>query len=177
MENKQKIFAVLGSVILVILLGISFFIQTGTNNSKNEEKLSEDPNVIINNAQKESASASEGKQKEFTSIDMDTYFEYYSGNEAKIILIGYPSCQFCQIADPILHKLAYDFDLEINYLNTDDFTTEDDQRLAESNEFFSEGFGTPLLLIVKDNKIINKVDGLTDTGHYKRFFTEEGFIN
>ncbi len=178
MNKSKKIFITIGICLLVItLLSLSFFIDSDNKESA-DGQLSEDPNTIINNAQKQSANVKENEKKEFTEIKMNNYLEYYSGSEAKIVLIGYPACSYCQIAEPILQNIAYEYNLEINYLNTDNFTEEDKKALSESNEFFSknEGFGTPLVLIVKDKEIVNKVDGLTDYEHYKKFFKSEGLI-
>ena len=178
MNKNKKIFVTLGICLLVIvLLSLTFLIESD-NSKSGEERLSEDPNTIISNAQTQSTSIQESEKKELPEIKMSTYLDYYAGSEAKIVLIGYPECPFCQVAEPILQNLAYEYDLEINYLNTDNFTDEDEQKLLASDEYFkeNEGFGTPLLLIVKDNKIVNKIDGLTDRGHYKQFFKAEGFI-
>ena len=45
-----------------------------------------------------------------------------------------------------------------------------------SDEFFKEGYGTPILLVVGEGKIIDKVDGLTDSAHYVDFFKRNEFI-
>ena len=65
---------------------------------------------------------------------------------------------------------------EINYLNTDDFTEEDNNNLMASDEFFSSGYGTPILLYIKNNSIIDKVDGLTNSDGYIEFLRTNGFI-
>lgn len=175
MMKKKNLLVIIGVCILVVLLCLSFFVG-GDTNQTSTKNLSEDPNVIISNAQTESKNVKDDEKKKYTEIKTSDYLKYYAGNEAKIVLLGSPECPFCQVAEPILQNLAYEYDLEINYLSTDTFTAEDEKLLSESNELFSEGFGTPLLLIVKDNKILNKVDGLTDKGHYKKFFMDEGFI-
>lgn len=177
MEKNKKLFISLGVILFIAIFSLSFFVGTDKNQPK-KDSLSEDPNVIIGNAQNESKAIKDNEKKAYKEIKMSDYLELYKGSEAKIVLIGYPSCPFCQVAEPILQNLAYEYNLEINYLNTDNFTEKDEAILYDSNEYFSEneGFGTPLLLAVKDNKILNKVDGLTDRGHYKNFFIEEGFI-
>ena len=177
MEKNKKILIIIGICLLGGLLCLSFFVGNDTNQPA-VETLSEDPNEIIKNAQTQSANIKDSEKKDYKEIKMSDYLEYYAGSESKIILIGYPTCPFCQIAEPILKNLAYEYDLEINYLNTDNFTDEDEATLLQSDEYFreNEGFGTPLILIVKDNKILNKIDGLTDRGHYKKLFEEEGFI-
>ena len=172
MENKQKyIFIGLG-ILLVILLVVSASL---TSEKKDGTAPSEVGN-ILENAQNESAAAEQAEKKEFTEINVDKYLEYIAGSEAKIILFARPTCQYCQIAEPILKVINKVYDLEINYVNTDEFTEDDQKRVLDSDEFFNDGFGTPLLLVVKDNKIVDKVDGLTDTAHYVEFFTNNGFI-
>ena len=173
---NKKTLTVLGITVLIILLIISFGISP--DKEKKTKKISEDPNVIMENANKESEEfKNSNEQKEFTEINVDTYLEYYSGQENKIILIGRPTCHYCQIAEPIISKLSYDFDIEINYLNTDNFSEEDGKKLLESNEFLKDGFGTPLLLIVSNNEIKDYQDGLTDYAHYKKLIKKNGFID
>ncbi|MCI8569664.1 MAG: hypothetical protein HFJ11_06810 [Bacilli bacterium] len=180
MQKNQKtmVYVLIGA--FIIILGFSFFVGTEdtNNNTKNNGKyeISEEPNKILENAQNESKKVKEEEQKELTEINIDKYLEYYQGSENKIILIARPTCSYCQIAEPIIRKIAKEKDLEINYLNTDNFENDDEAKLVKSDEFFNEGFGTPLLLIVKDNKIVDKIDGLTDTAHYTEFFKTYGFI-
>ena len=170
----KKTLGILGITALIILIIISFGISP---DKKEKTRISEDPDVIMENANKERKMfEGSNEQKEFTEIDVDTYLEYYSGEEDKIVLIGRPTCHYCQIAEPIISKLSYDFDIEINYLNTDNFSDEDGKRLLESNEFLKDGFGTPLLLIVSNNEIKDNQDGLTDYAHYKELFKKNGFI-
>ena len=170
---NKKYFGIIGIIVLLIVLMICITLDP----NKKEHKLTNDPEIIMQNAQEESEEFKNSKeQKSFTEINMDTYLEYYSGSEKKIILIARPTCHYCQIAEPIISKLAYEYDLEINYLNTDNFQEGDVNKLIASNEMFSEGFGTPLLLIVKDNNIQDSKNGLTDYAHYKKIFKDNKFI-
>ena len=109
-------------------------------------------------------------------INLATYLEYYTSDEDILVLLARPTCHYCQIAEPILKNLAYKYDIEINYLNTDDFTEEDNNNLMASDEFFSSGYGTPILLYIKNNSIIDKVDGLTNSDGYIEFLRTNGFI-
>lgn len=176
MEKNQKIMISLLIGVFVILLGFSFFVGKDDSDSSNNQ-MSEETNSIIDNAQKESDSVKDSEKKELTEIKMDKYIELYEGNESKLILIARPTCHYCQIAEPIIKNIAYENDLEIYYLNTDNFEGDDETKLVQSNEYFSEEFGTPLLLVVKNNEIIDKVDGLTDKSNYIEFFKSNGFIN
>lgn len=172
--DKKKIGIIIGIILLIVLFIISIFISPKESESSNTQD--DDIEAIINNAEKESASVKEDEMKEFIDINMDTYLDYYNGNEQKIVLIARPTCHYCQIAEPIIHNVAYQYDLDIHYLNTDNFSEDDQSKLINSDEFFSEGFGTPLLLSVSEGSIKSKVDGLTDYEHYIEFFKENGYI-
>ena len=174
MKNKE-VFAVIGVIIVALILVFTL----GSGDKKKKKKSLDDTNVvdsILANAAKESASVKEEETKEFSSINVSELVDIYKGEESKIVLIARPTCHYCQIAEPILHNIAYKYDLDINYLNTDDFTEDDEKTFEEIDELFSQGIGTPLLLIVGNNKINDTVDGLTDTSHYISFFKENGFI-
>lgn len=176
MEDKKYLKWILIGVFAILII-MSFFVGGQENSKEDASKMSEDANVIIANAQNESDSVKEEETKELPEINMDTYLEYYNGEENKLVLIARPTCHYCQIAEPIIKNIAYENDLDISYLNTDNFEGDDETKLVQSDEFFSEGFGTPLLLVVSEGKIVNKVDGLTDKAHYTEFFKSTGFIN
>lgn len=168
-----------GGVILVCLL--SFFVSMNskedTTTTKTTKETTRDSNTIMTNAQKESTSISESEQKKLTEIDISKYLDLYSGSKKSLVLIARPTCGYCQIAEPIIRNVAYKYDIDINYLNTDELSESDEEELIRSDDYFSSGYGTPLLLVVSDKKIVDKVDGLTDSIGYKEFFTKNGFIN
>lgn len=172
MEKNKKLLLVLGISTAIILLIICCFISTNDE----ENKLSNDPEVIYNNAKKESNAISDEVKKEFSQINTNTYLEYYNNEEEKLVLIARPSCTYCQIAEPIIQNIAYEYNLDINYLNTDGFSDDDKENLINSDEYFNDEFGTPLLLVVGNGQIVDKVSGLTDRAHYIEFFKTYNFI-
>ena len=93
----------------------------------------------MENAEKESESVKSNEIKELNNINVSDYLEFYAGEESKLVLVARPTCHYCQIAEPILQNIAYKYDLEINYLNTD-----------ENNVFFNQiSFnGLPFLNII-----------------------------
>lgn len=166
---NKKIFGIIGIVTLIVLFIISCSINLNGNKKDNSED-------ILENAINESVIVKETEQKEFTEINVDEYINKYNKEERSIVLIARPGCQYCQIAEPILHNIAYKYDLNINYLNTDNFQGEDSKKFIESNNSFSNGFGTPMLLIVSNSRIDDMIDGVTDTRHYIEFLKENRFI-
>lgn len=175
MEKNQKIIIVSLIIVLAVLLIASSFI--GSDNKENKSNvLSNDPNQIMKNVQTESNNINQAERKKSTEINTDTYLEYLKGTENKLILVARPTCSACQLAYPIVENVAYKYNLEIFYLNTDNFGGEDEANFVRSNEMFSEGFGTPMLLAVSNNKIVDYIDGVTDTAHYEDFLKKHNFI-
>lgn len=174
--KNNKILVILGIVLAAILIIICSMVGTDSNNTKTD-KVMEDGQTIVTNAQKESEAVKDEEKKEFTQINVDKYLEYYAGEENKIILVARPTCHYCQIAEPILQNISFKYNIEINYLNTDEFSDDDQTKFVNSDDTFKDGFGTPFLLIVSNNKIVSSVNGLTDEDHYISFFKTNGFIN
>lgn len=173
--KKEKSVIIILIIVLVIILGVGLF--TGEKKeSKKSTSLSNDVEVILSNAQKESKNISDKEKKEFIMINAEKYLDYYKADNKTIILLAKPTCHYCQIAEPILANIAYEYDLDINYLNTDEFTQEDKETVINSDAYFSNGLGTPILLIVSNEEIVDVVDGLTDTAHYLDFFKKNGLI-
>ena len=167
---KKKIFGIVGIILLIVLIIICCSIKPDKDN---ESYAGEE---IITNATAEALKVKEDEMKEFTSINVDEYLNIYNGEEKTLVLVARPTCQYCQIAEPILHNIAYKYNLNINYLNTDEFQEEDSSKFIGSNSFFSSGFGTPMLLIVSNGKINDIFDGVTDTKHYIEFLKTNSFI-
>lgn len=175
-DNKNlKTIGIIVAVVAVLILACVVGGKDSGGSTENLE-LSNDANTILANAQQESEAVKDSEKKEFVSIDVNKYLEYYAGSEAKIIYLARPTCSYCQIATPIIQGIMFEYNIEVNYLNTDEFTDEGQTAFVKSDEFFSQGYGTPVLFIVKDNAIVDKVDGMTDKAHYIQFFKTHGYI-
>lgn len=98
----------------------------------------------------------------FNIVDVDGYLDILKKDEINFIYIGRPTCAYCQKLVPILIELVKESNLEINYLNTDKVTKQEEyDKFMNSNKFFKEGkWGTPLIIAVKNNEIIDKSLGL-----------------
>ena len=173
-DNKYLKIAIV-AIVIIGLVTATFFVG-GSNSESEGSNNTFDPEVILANAKAESEAVKEEEKKAYTKISVAQYLDYYAGSEAKLILVGHDGCPYCQIANPILQNLAYKYDIEINYLDTDEFTDETQTAFVQSDEFFSSGFGTPLLFIVQNNTIVDVVDGLVDTALYTDFLTAYGYI-
>ena len=100
----------------------------------------------------------------------------YKQENNNVIIITRTGCKYCEIAKPLLQKIAKEYDLNIYDLNTANFTEEDKDNFLASNEVFQESFGTPYLMIVNNESMIANQQGVTDYEHYVIFLKENQII-
>ena len=179
-ENVEKLkSATIVVLILIIVFGASYFTSelqecdnggsstttSSTNNSSNDSSDSSSTSDIP-----------EDEQGELNDIDIDEYLDLKEGSDASIIYIARPTCHYCQEMEPIVRNIVYEYDVEVNYLNTDELDDEGQAKLIESDDYFSEGYGTPLLLVVQNDEIVDIQEGLSTKDTTVNFFRDNGFI-
>lgn len=175
-ENIEKIkTATIIVLLLVIVFGASYFTSElqGSDNSPTTTSES-------NNSSNDTSSSSdipEEEQGDLTEIDIDEYLDLKEGSDASIIYVARPTCGYCQQMEPIVRNIIYEYGVTVNYLNTDELDDDGQAKLIESDDYFSEGYGTPLLLVVKDDEIVDIQEGYTDKDTTVNFLTDNGFIS
>lgn len=165
-----------GIVAIIVVIVAAIVPSSLDSENKNTNTSVSDSDDIVTRAQKESESVKDSEKKDFVDIDVNKFKELYSGSENSIVLFSRPTCGYCQVAEPILMNLAYKYKFDIYHLNTDNMSEDDFNNLSSINEAF-ESFGTPFLVVVSNNKIVDSVSGLNDTSGYKKFFKKYNFIN
>lgn len=187
-RNKKIVTGIVVAVGVILVCALCYFASSAvsakagdnyseSDNSNSSTTSSSSASDMTSRAQEESANVPDDEQKDFNDIDIDEYLDLYDGSEDSIVLFSRPTCGYCQIAEPILHHIAYQYKLTINHVNTDEMSSSDETTLVESDEYFSDGFGTPLLVVVSNGEIVDMVSGLVDTENYVKFFTKHGFID
>lgn len=158
-ENVEKLkSATIVILILIIVFGASYF----TSELQ-----------ACNNIETDMATSSTG----LNEISIDDYLSLKDGEEASIIYIARPTCSFCQQEEPIIEEIVSEYGVTVNYLNTDNLNNDGLTDLVQSDEYFSEGFGTPLLMVVEKNEIKEVLEGLKDKDTIVDFFKKYGFIS
>ena len=187
-RNKKIVTGIVIAVGVILVCALCYFASSAvsakagdnyseSDNSNSSTTSSSSASDMTSRAQEESANVPDDEQKDFNDIDIDEYLDLYDGSEDSIVLFSRPTCGYCQIAEPILHHIAYQYKLTINHVNTDEMSSDDETKLVESDDYFSDGFGTPLLVVVSNGEIVDMVSGLVDTDSYVSFFTDNGFID
>ena len=186
-RNKKIVTGIVVAVGVILVCALCYFASSAvsakagdnyseSDNSNSSTTSSSSASDMTSRAQEESANVPDDEQKDFNDIDIDEYLDLYDGSEDSIVLFSRPTCGYCQIAEPILHHIAYQYKLTINHVNTDEMSSDDETKLVESDDYFSDGFGTPLLVVVSNGEIVDVVSGLVDTASYVDFFSDNGFI-
>lgn len=113
----------------------------------------------------------------FNTITVDDYLKLKNKAETNIIYIGRNSCRACLQEEIILYALSEKLDLTINYLNISNITTEDYEKLQSSDEFFQNNWSIPLIILVKDGKIIERLEGLKSINQLLETFKNNDLLN
>ena len=176
--SNNKIMIIVTVVILVALICACIFLGGKDNTRSSTKELTDDVETIMANLQVESEAVTEDQKGDFgANINANEYIELMNKpEEYSLVWVARPTCGYCQLTSPVVQKLIKDYGIYISYLNTDEFSDEDNQTFINSDEEFSEGYGTPMLLLVGDGKILDRIDGATDTAHYKEFLVKYKFI-
>lgn len=171
--STSTIYTIVGLAVLAIVIILSICI-----NPNSGKYLENNTGNATNTGSPASGSSDipEDKRKELTSISIDEYLEKLKGEEAAVIYIGRPTCGHCVAQKPIMENIAFEYDVTINYLNTDELDEEGINKLISSNDYFSEGFGTPLTLVVKNNEIVDKAVGETSKADMVDMFKNNSII-
>lgn len=163
-ENIEKIkSATIVVLVLIIVFGASYFMS----------ELQE-----CDNGGSTTTTSSTNKG-DLIEIGIDEYLDLKEGSEASIIYVARPTCHYCQEMEPIVKNIVYEYGVTVNYLNTDELDDEGQAEFIKSDDYFKEkgGYGTPMLIIVKDDEFVDVLEGLTDKDTVVKFFKDNGLIN
>ena len=109
-------------------------------------------------------------------IDYEEYDKLLKSDEKNIIVVGQSTCGYCVQAKLILNEIAEEKDVTINYLNISYMTEEEGEKFESSLEYFEGSWGTPVMMIVQDGKMIDIVEQLVTKDEYIEFLEENGVL-
>lgn len=110
-------------------------------------------------------------------VDYKEYESLISSSKAKLVVMVQTGCSACISAKPVLEEIVLENDITINALNITNLSDEEKNKVSESLDYLSENeWGTPLLLVVKDKKVVDASNGFLDKASYEEFLKKNGFI-
>ena len=166
-SNKKILFIVI-FILLIVLVGSIFAYHLIKNN--NDENLS----------------TSEQKNSEeyytffpYPTINNKEQLNKVIENDKVILFIAQSTCSYSKQFSPIVDDLANDYDLKVYLIMADEI---DFNELTNDNSDFSnffntnEGWGTPILLLYDNGKLINSTIGLISYEELEAKLSENNFI-
>lgn len=113
-----------------------------------------------------------------TFINLNEFNNLLNNNEKNIIVIGKDECKYCDSVTTTLNDVAINYDIKINYINVgkldSNVSLEVEEKLMELD--YNDGFTTPMVLVVENNKLLNYVIGFASEQYFIDIFTENGII-
>lgn len=115
-------------------------------------------------------------------LSFESYKETIKSSVPEIIVIGQESCGYCMMVKPVLLSITDKYDIKINYLNMTELNNMENSQevLTKFNTSLAylseEEWGTPLMLVVKDNEVVGHYNGYGSEESYINFLKEQGII-
>ena len=131
---------------------------------------------------KKNGYAEETSKLPINYINFNEYKDLITSETPQVIVIGQTNCSHCIAAKPALLSIARDYNIKINYFDVTALTTEENsteliEEFNNSLSYLSESdWGTPLMLIVKNNEAVAVNNGYVSKDNYIEFLSSEGLI-
>ena len=109
-------------------------------------------------------------------IDYEEYEKLLKSDEKNVIVVGQSTCSYCVQAKITLNEIVEENDITINYLNISYLTEEEGEKFESSLDYFEGSWGTPIMMIVKDGKIVDIIEQYVEKDEYVEFLEENGVI-
>lgn len=113
-----------------------------------------------------------------THINLNEFNNLLNNNEKNILIIGKDDCKYCDQVLETLNNVAMNYDIKANYINVgkidSNIAIEISKKLSELG--YSDGFTTPITLVVENNKLLDYVIGASNEEYFIDIFTENGII-
>jgi len=96
-------------------------------------------------------------------ITYDEYEEMVDNEKAFIVIIERTGCSYCQMYMPIVEEVVKEKKIAITYINTDNLTTEEYQKLSTTNKYLKKNqWGTPTTLFMVGDRVVDSIGGYVE---------------
>ena len=105
-----------------------------------------------------------------------TYNEYekmVENNDAFVVVIERTGCSYCQMYMPIMEEYAKEKKIAVTYLNTDNLSQEEMNKLSTTNKYLKKNqWGTPTTLFMLGDRIVDSIGGYVEKDSIDAFFKD-----
>ena len=120
-------------------------------------------------------------EENLTNISFNDYKNLVVQDIKNIIVIGQTTCSHCIAVKPVLNRVAANYNITINYLNLTEMTEDEKKELIENLKNIgyenADNLGTPLTLIIQNNKVEGTIEGENPPSYFTRQFKKYGIIS
>lgn len=167
-DNSSKILVCL--YIIIALLTLNTIVLVVSNMSSNESGNSTEPMTDENTEYDVSMF------NEITASDLESVA---ASSDPQVVFIGRSTCGYCVAFLPTVQKAQEEYGYKTNYLDITKITSEDDQQkllaFDDDNKLITDNFGsTPMVLILKNGKLVNGTVGYEEYDSFASFLEENG---
>ena len=120
-------------------------------------------------------------EEHLKDINFDEYKELVGQDSKNVIVIGQTTCSHCIAVKPVINRIAGNYNITINYLNLTKMKQDEQKELVYNLKSIgyadADNLGTPLTLIVQNNKIEGTIEGENPPSYFTRQFKKYGVIS
>lgn len=106
----------------------------------------------------------------FNEITYSEYEEKLNTEAPFVVIIVRDGCGYCEMYEPIVEKVANEYNLPINYINLTHLTTEERNALSTSNSYLKKTqWGTPTTLFMYGKTVVDSIGQYVDEDTFTEF--------
>ena len=156
-----RIFSVL--VIIAIILGVNLVLNIVTNSDK------------TTTSKEVTEEVAEYDVSEFETLSTTDAAKKIEEGGTQVVYIGRANCGYCVQFIPVLKQAQKDLGYKTIYIDLNEVTVEDQEKLVAYDSYVEENFGyTPMVLVFKDGKYVDGWVGYTEIEEFKSFLADAG---
>ena len=108
---------------------------------------------------------------------VDEFNTLFQSSTNEVVYLGRPTCSYCQMLEPIMQNLKEQYNINYTYINTDQLSESQLNRILAKLDIEPANFGTPYVGIVSNSKVVDAQPGYDHEGNMFQFFQKNGFIS
>jgi len=103
-------------------------------------------------------------------ITYEQYEKMVKNGDAFIVIIERTGCSYCQQYMPLVEEVAKEKKIAITYLNTDNLSEEDMNKLSTTNKYLKRNeWGTPTTLFMLGDRVLDSIGGYVEKSSIEAF--------
>lgn len=107
---------------------------------------------------------------------LDNFNKAYEAEEATMVFIGRPTCGYCQYMKPIADNMANEYGFEYMYINTDEISSANLNKILNKLGVTASNFGTPYTAVVKNGRVASNLSGYATEEYLFETLKEGGVL-